>query len=374
MNRIWLFHLAATGIFMIAASASGFAQDRPGPPTVPAGSVAPDDTGPLVEEIDLNVPPAEVWKVFSTEEGLKHLGVAQAKMDFRVGGKMQTHYDPKGVIGDEGTIENTILAFEPMRMVSWRITKPPKGFPFMNAYRSTWSVATLTDLGGRRTHLRLATMGYTSDDESRRMRVFFERGNAWVMQELMRSLEAEAPGEQATGAEPEPITSANLGAEAGGDSLESVEAETVVAAPAAQVWKCWTTSEGLRSFLTDAKVELRIGGPFEIYFLKDAPEGQRGSEGCQILSFEPMSMLCFSWNAPPSFGPLRDQRTWVVLHMDPLGSDSCAVTLRQMGFAERAAEDRDHVAQWRQLRAYFNRAWPRVLAALKDHLESGGDR
>src|SRR5690349_20800730 len=88
------------------------------------------NTSPLVHEVTLNAPVEEAWKVFSTDEGFKKLGVAQAKIDFRVGGKMLTHYNPpdKGTLGDEGTIENTVLAFEPMRMVAWHITKPPKGF------------------------------------------------------------------------------------------------------------------------------------------------------------------------------------------------------------------------------------------------------
>ena len=39
-------------------------------------------------------------------------------------------------------------------------------------------------------------------------------------------------------------------------------------------WKLWSSSEGLASWWIDgAKVELRPGGPFEIYFMKDAPEG-----------------------------------------------------------------------------------------------------
>ena len=51
-------------------------------------------------------------------------------------------------------------------------------------------------------------------------------------------------------------------------------------------WRLWASSEGLAAWWIDgARVELLPGGPFEIYFMKDAPEGSQGSEGCRVLSF-----------------------------------------------------------------------------------------
>ena len=49
---------------------------------------------PQANGIILDVPVAEVWEVFTTAEGWKLLGVAKAEVDFRVGGKIRTHYDP----------------------------------------------------------------------------------------------------------------------------------------------------------------------------------------------------------------------------------------------------------------------------------------
>src|SRR6185436_14124710 len=59
------------------------------------------DTTPLVHEAIVNAPPSEVWKVWTTNEGFKKLGVAHAEVDYRVGGLMRSHYNPKGVLGDE---------------------------------------------------------------------------------------------------------------------------------------------------------------------------------------------------------------------------------------------------------------------------------
>src|SRR5262245_9310296 len=97
------------------------------------------DTSPLVHEGVINAPPAEVWRVWSTPEGFKALGVAKADMDFRVGGLIRSHYRAEGVLGDEGTIQNRIIAYEPMRMLAICIDKTPKGIPFKEAWKPTWT-------------------------------------------------------------------------------------------------------------------------------------------------------------------------------------------------------------------------------------------
>ena len=351
----------AIGLTVVATfGASAAEENAAAEPGMPA-----PDTSPLVHEIDLDVPVEEVWRVFSTAEGFRQLGVARAELDFRVGGTMRSHYDPKGVLGDPGTIEQTILAFEPRRMVAFRITKPPKGFPFTGAYKAMWSVATMTDLGQGRTHLRLAQLGYTPDPESQRMRAFFDQGNAWVLQALKRNLEGKA-GEASP--DSDGSTAAENAPPAGAESgLSPIRKEAVIEAPVSEVWRCWTTGAGVKSFLTEAKVELRIGGPFEIYFGPEASRGERGSEGCTILSYEPMRMLSFSWNAPPKFGDLRQKRTWVVLHLDPQGPHACRVRLDHLGFAEQAEGDPDRADDWALVRAYFDTAWPKVLGALREH-------
>ena len=50
------------------------------------------------------------------------------------------------------------------------------------AWKQTWTVITLADLGKGRTQVRVASMGFVgSDEESLAMRRFFEAGNAVVI-------------------------------------------------------------------------------------------------------------------------------------------------------------------------------------------------
>ncbi len=141
-----------------------------------------------------------------------------------------------------------------------------------------------------------------------------------------------------------------------------LQKEIIIKAKLEDVWNAWTTTEGVKSFFSEnALVELRVGGPFEIYFLMDRPYGERGSEGCRILSYFPMEMLSFDWNAPPQFGELRTQHTQVILKFTPLDDNKIRINFYQHGWGKGA--------NWDELYAYFDKAWDRVLENLRKRFE-----
>ncbi|MCF7806943.1 MAG: SRPBCC domain-containing protein [Candidatus Marinimicrobia bacterium] len=134
----------------------------------------------------------------------------------------------------------------------------------------------------------------------------------------------------------------------------------VIEAGKADVWKKWTTHAGLKTFIgSDNKIDLTPGGPFEIYFLMDAPVGEKGGEGNKVLSFLPNDMLSFSWNAPPSIPEIRNQkhRTWVVIQLIKMNETTTKVTLDHLGW-----KDGD---KWDETYDYFDKAWDFVLNSLK---------
>jgi uncharacterized protein YndB with AHSA1/START domain len=133
----------------------------------------------------------EVWRVFSTAEGYKALGPALAEIDLRVGGTIRSRYRADGVLGDAETIENVILAYEPPTMIALRIQKIPATFPFKQAWARPWTVMTLTPVEGG-TRLRVASLGYGTDDESVAMRRFFEAGNQQTIETLRSHFGAAA--------------------------------------------------------------------------------------------------------------------------------------------------------------------------------------
>jgi len=122
---------------------------------------------------------------------LVHEAVVNARIELKIGGKMKTQYDPKGTIDDSKAIENTILSYEPMRMLSFKVTKAPEGFPFPNAIKNMWTVVYFAPEGDKATRVREVSMGFGADDESKKMREFFNRGNAVTMQHLQKRFAAK---------------------------------------------------------------------------------------------------------------------------------------------------------------------------------------
>jgi uncharacterized protein YndB with AHSA1/START domain len=142
-----------------------------------------------------------------------------------------------------------------------------------------------------------------------------------------------------------------------GLNLRQFTREAVIRATPAEVWAAWTTPAGIKQFLdTDARIELRIGGPYELLFATQDATGKRGSEGCQILSYIPGKMFSFSWNAPPLFPAERNLRTWVVVCFDELPSGSTRVELTHLGFGTGG--------RWDDVYEYFEHAWIKFMKLL----------
>ena len=155
------------------------------------GAAQAADEASFVNEGVIPAPVDAVWNVFATSEGYKTLGPALAEVDLRVGGVIRSRYRADGVLGDAETIENVIVDYRAPVMMAIRIQKPPVSFPFKEAWKSTWTVLTLTPTDDG-THLRAASYGYGTDEESLAMRKFFEAGNQQTIETLRRHFGAPA--------------------------------------------------------------------------------------------------------------------------------------------------------------------------------------
>jgi uncharacterized protein YndB with AHSA1/START domain len=144
----------------------------------------PVDESRQTTEGIIEAPLDYVWDALATKKGQEAWNVAHAEIDLKIGGKMLTHYDAKGKIGDPHTIENLILAFEPKKMLTIKVGKPPENFPFKEAIKNVWHIMYFEDAGAGRTRLRVVGLGYGSDEESKKLRAFFEKGNAFTLKKL----------------------------------------------------------------------------------------------------------------------------------------------------------------------------------------------
>jgi uncharacterized protein YndB with AHSA1/START domain len=158
---------------------------------LPSASRAQDDHR-LVHEAIIDGPLDQVWAAYTTKTGLESWMVAHAEIELRIGGTMKTCYDPKATVDGPKAIVNTILAFEPMRMLSFKVAKAPQGFPFPTAITNMWTVVYFEPQGQQATRVRGVCLGFGDDEESKKRREFFNRGNAVTLEGLQKRFAAKA--------------------------------------------------------------------------------------------------------------------------------------------------------------------------------------
>ena len=144
----------------------------------------------------------------------------------------------------------------------------------------------------------------------------------------------------------------------------AIELHVLVHAPVEQVWKAWTTTDGVKTFFgPDANIEPRVDGLFEVYMNPLAEPGQKGSDGMRILALEENKLLAFTWNAPPDYPDIRRQRTHVVVRFESMGAAETLVTLHHDGWGDGG--------NWDKTFKYFSAAWPNVLKNLQERFDKG---
>ena len=140
--------------------------------------------------------------------------------------------------------------------------------------------------------------------------------------------------------------------------------EVVVKAPVEDVWKAWSTSEGIQSFFApEAVVDPRPDGAFDVRMNPYAQAGNRGADGMRVLGVQPQRMITFSWNAPPHLPEARAQRTFVAVRMNPVSATETRVALSHDGWGDGG--------QWDQAYDYFDKAWGNVLGSLQKRFVEG---
>jgi len=140
----------------------------------------------IVTEGVVAAPVSAVWTAWTTPAGLKSWLAPHVDFDLRIDGLMRTNYDPKGSLGDPGTIENKVLSFEPEKMLSIRVAKAPERFSFKNKIGEMWTVLYFQPTPDGKTMLRIVGLGFGSDEESQRMKDFFTQGNAFTLSQLQK--------------------------------------------------------------------------------------------------------------------------------------------------------------------------------------------
>jgi len=162
----------------------------------------------------------------------------------------------------------------------------------------------------------------------------------------------------------------------------TIRMEVVVGRAPSEVYKLWTTEAGLRKwFAPAARVDLRVGGAYEIIFdpATDPDGSLRGTKGSRILELAPGKKLAFEWiafvgqdqpgYAGPPYMPEPERsrmKTRVEVIFEPVRGESgkTRITLLHTGFHEGA--------RWDEALAFFrDQGWPGALRRLTNYCDSG---
>ena len=134
--------------------------------------------------------------------------------------------------------------------------------------------------------------------------------------------------------------------------------EVVIPAPLPDVWRAFSTSEGLSTWLSpNAVVDLRRGGEWTAKF----PGGSTG--GGTILDFVANREVTMSAMAPDKFPTVRAERTRAVFQFEPKSASSTLVRLTQTGWKEGK--------EWDDAYEYLSKGNPQLLEALRKRFVDG---
>jgi uncharacterized protein YndB with AHSA1/START domain len=150
----------------------------------PCSRTEPDATRTLCHEIIVPAARAEVWRLWSTSEGLASWAAPLAAIDLRIGGLWEASYQPDARLGDPGNIQNRVLSYAPGAMLSIQIAAAPPGFPHVDLARRTWTVIDLESINAAHTRVRVSTFGYGEGAGFDQLYAMFDTGNAWSLRKL----------------------------------------------------------------------------------------------------------------------------------------------------------------------------------------------
>ncbi|MGZ8255683.1 MAG: SRPBCC family protein [Burkholderiaceae bacterium] len=151
-----------------------------------------ESNGTRTMELSIDVPASasDVWAALTTAEGWRGWAAPVAHVDFRLGGVIETSYNPAAPAGAPGNIRNEILAFVPQRMFAIRNIQAPPGTTFdVPTFQSLHTVILVEPVTPARTRVSFIQPGYRAGEPWDTVYKHFAWGNAWTLEQLKTRFE-----------------------------------------------------------------------------------------------------------------------------------------------------------------------------------------
>ena len=144
------------------------------------------------QSVVVPAPRPEVWRAFTTSEGVMSWSAPFAHVEFGLGGTWESSYDPGASVGETGNIRLRYLAHLPERMLVLQTEKAPPGFAWTHLLPELFSVTVFEEVDEDHTRVVMYGIGYRDTPDHQAMRAAFAEGNAWSLSMLQRRF-AEGP-------------------------------------------------------------------------------------------------------------------------------------------------------------------------------------
>jgi uncharacterized protein YndB with AHSA1/START domain len=172
---------------VLAMAGTAFAQTAPAVETCSRTEPSGDRT--LCHSIVVEAPAAEVWRLWSTTEGLASWVAPVVAIDLRVGGDWEASYNPQARIGEAGNIRNRVVAFVPERLLVIQIADSPRGFAHEDLARELTTAIELEPIDAEHTRVRVSMLGFGETEGFEQLRQMFDAGNAYTLRKLAERIE-----------------------------------------------------------------------------------------------------------------------------------------------------------------------------------------
>ncbi len=140
---------------------------------------------PLVTSAVVDAPARAVWRAWTEAAEIKKWMVAEAEFELKIGGKMKTAYAAGTDLNGPNAIENTVIAYDPERMLTIKVSRPPAAFPFKDAIAKCWTVIYFKPVSEEKTEVVVRMLGYDHTEDSQTMKGHFKAGNQYTLDKLV---------------------------------------------------------------------------------------------------------------------------------------------------------------------------------------------
>lgn len=136
--------------------------------------------------------PKDVWKAFTTVEGLKTWIAPVVAIDMRTGGSISTHYDKTATIGSPGTIRLGIENYLEGELITLKVKLAKQfGEKVCAEDQDLQEIIQIVPWAGGGTKVISSMVGWGTGKEWDNAFGFFAKGNEWTYKQLVKSFAAD---------------------------------------------------------------------------------------------------------------------------------------------------------------------------------------